>query len=161
MSATRTEQLYESDFFAWTQAQAKELRRLAETRPNLPLDLGLIAEEIEDLGMSERSAVFSLVRLIVQHFLLVAYSPASEQRRHWLDEVDEFRSQIEDKLTPTIRRDLEAELDAIYSRARRNVARKMRRHGEDVAAAALPEARPFTLEQILGDWEPDARRENS
>ena len=53
-------QLYESDFYAWTQVQAKELRRLAETRPNLPLDLGLIAEEIEDLGMSERSAVFSL-----------------------------------------------------------------------------------------------------
>jgi hypothetical protein len=159
MSATQPEQLYESDFYAWTQAQAKELRRFARTRPNLPLDLAHIAEEIEDLGMSERSAVFSLVRLIIQHLLLVAYSPAPEQRRHWLDEVDEFRSQIEDKLTPTIRRDVEAELDVIYSRARRNVTRKMRRYGEDAAAAALPEACPFTLEQILGDWEPGANRE--
>ena len=159
MSATQPEQLYDSDFYAWTQAQAKELRRFARTRPNLPLDLAHIAEEIEDLGMSERSAVFSLVRLIIQHLLLVAYSPAPEQRRHWLDEVDEFRSQIEDKLTPTIRRDVEAELDVIYSRARRNVTRKMRRYGEDAAAAALPEACPFTLEQILGDWEPGANRE--
>jgi hypothetical protein len=154
MSAPQPEQLYETDFYAWTQAQAKELRRFARTRPNVPLDLAHLAEEIKDLGMSERSAVLSLVRLVVQHFLLLAYSPAPEQRRHWLDEVDEFRSQIEDKLTPTIRRDVAAELDVIYDRARRNVVRKMRRYGEDAAAAALPEGCPFTLEQILGDWEP-------
>jgi Domain of unknown function DUF29 len=156
MSATRPEPLYESDFYAWTQAQARELRRFARARPNLPLDLAHIADEIEDLGMGEHSAVFSFVRLIVQHFLLLACSPAAAlQRRHWLDEVDEFRSQIEDKLTPSIRRDLEADLDAIYGRARRNVGRKMRRYGEDAAAAALPEACPYTIEQILGDWEPE------
>jgi len=154
MSATRPEQLYEADFYAWTQAMAKELRRFARTRRNLPLDLTHIAEEIEDLGMSERSAVAGFVRLIIQHFLLATHSPTSEPRQHWLDEVDEFRSQIEDKLTPTIRRKVEAELDAIYSRARRNAARKMRRYGEQEAAAALPEACPYTLEQILGDWEP-------
>jgi hypothetical protein len=156
MSASQPEHLYESDFYAWTQAQAQALRRFAKTRPNVPLDLAHIAEEIQDLGMSERSAVFSLVRLIIQHFLLVVYSPAPEQRRHWLDEVDEFRSQIEDQLTPTIRRDVEAELGVVYSRARRNVARKMRRYGEEAAAAALPEPCPFTLEQILHDWEPRA-----
>ena len=148
--------LYETDFFAWTQAQAKELRRFAKTRPNVPLDLGHIAEAIEDLGMSERSAVFSFVRLIIQHFLLATHSPAADQRQHWLDEVDEFRSQIEDKLTPTIRRDVETELAAIYARARRNVASKMRRYGEATAAAALPETCPYALEQILGDWEPEA-----
>jgi hypothetical protein len=158
MSATRLEHLYETDFYAWTQAQAKELRRFARTRPNLPLDLAHLAETIENLGMGERSAVFSLVRLIIQHFLLIAHSPASEQRHHWLDEVDEVRSQVEDKLTPTIRREVAAELDVIYSRARRNVARKMRRYGEEAAAAALPEACPFRLEQILGDWEPHAKR---
>jgi Domain of unknown function DUF29 len=160
MSATRPEQLYDTDFFAWTQAQAKELRRSAKTRPNLPLDLGHIAETIEDLGMSERSAVFSFVRLIMQHFLLATHSPAADQRQHRLDEVDEFRSRIEDKLTPTIRRDLEAELAAIYGRARRNVTRKMRRYSEAAAATALPDACPYTLEQILGDWEPDANRES-
>jgi Domain of unknown function DUF29 len=156
MSATRPEQLYETDFFAWTQAQAKELRRFAKTRPNAPLDLGHLAEAIEDLGTSERSAVFSFVRLIIQHFLLATWSPAAEQRQHWLDEVDEFRSQIEERLTPTIRLDVEAELAVIYGRARRNVARKMRRYGEAAAAAALPEDCPYGLEQILGDWEPEA-----
>jgi hypothetical protein len=160
MSATRPEELYETDFFAWTQAQAKELRRFAKTRPNVPLDLGHLAEEIEDLGMSERSAVFSFVRLIMQHFLLVTYSPAAQPRQHWLDEVDEFRSQVEDRLTPSIRRDAEAELAVLYGRARRNVTRKMRRYGEAAAATALPDACPYTLEQVLGDWEPDANRES-
>ena len=75
MSATRPEQLYETDFFAWTQAQAKELRRFARTRPNLPLDLGHLAEEIRDLGKSERDAVFSLAQQIIQHFLLIEHSP--------------------------------------------------------------------------------------
>jgi hypothetical protein len=60
MTATRPEQVYETDSYAWTQAQAKELRRFARTRPNLPLDLAHIAEEIRDLGKSEHDAVFSL-----------------------------------------------------------------------------------------------------
>jgi hypothetical protein len=156
MSTTRPERLYETDFYAWTQTQARELRSFAKTRPNLPLDLWRIAEEIEDLGMSERSAVTSFVRLIMQHFLLATHSPAAGPRQHWLDEVDEFRSQIEDKLTPTIRREVEAELDAIYGRARRNAGRKLRRHGEH--EATLPEACPYTLGQVLGDWEPGASR---
>ena len=66
-----------------------------------------------------------------------------------------------DKLTPTIRREVEAELDAIYGRARRNSARKMRRYGEHEATAALPETRPYTFDQILGDWEPAANHDSA
>ena len=46
----RDEQLYEEDFFAWTQLKAEKLRRFARPRPNLPLDLPHIAEEIAELG---------------------------------------------------------------------------------------------------------------
>jgi hypothetical protein len=94
MSATRPELLYETDFYAWTQAQAKELRRFARTRPNLPLDLAHIAEEIRDLGKSEHDAVFGLAQQILQHFLLIEHSPALENRRHWMDEVDAFRMRM-------------------------------------------------------------------
>ena len=31
-----TERLYEQDFFAWTRAQARELRRMRQTRSNTP-----------------------------------------------------------------------------------------------------------------------------
>jgi len=56
MSMARPKQLYEADFYAWTQEQARELRRLARTRPDVPLDLAHIAEEIQDLGKSEYKA---------------------------------------------------------------------------------------------------------
>ena len=59
--ATRApSQLYEADFYAWTRRQATALRRFARTRPNLPLDLEHIAEEIQDLGKSERDTVVQL-----------------------------------------------------------------------------------------------------
>ena len=67
MSTARPEQLYEADFYAWTKEQAKELRRFARTRPNAPLDLAHIAEEIRDLGKSEYEAAFSLTQRIIEH----------------------------------------------------------------------------------------------
>jgi hypothetical protein len=54
MSTIRAEQLYEADFYGWTREQAKELRRVARTRPNVPLDLPHIVEEIQDLGSTRR-----------------------------------------------------------------------------------------------------------
>jgi Domain of unknown function DUF29 len=154
MSATRPEQLYESDFYAWTQAQAKELRRFARTRPNVPLDLAHIAEEIRDLGKSEYEAAFSLTQRIIEHLLLIEHSPATDQRLHWSDEVDEFRDQVDRKLSPTIRRRLKREFAEAFARARRRVQRKLARYGETQAAAALPADCPYTVEQVLGDWLP-------
>ncbi len=48
--ATRIEELYEQDFYAWTQAQAEALRRLGEPRPNLDLDFPHLIEEVEASG---------------------------------------------------------------------------------------------------------------
>jgi hypothetical protein len=155
MRARSPEQLYESDFYAWTQAQARELRRLARLRPNLPLDLAHLAEEIRDLGKSERDAPFSFAQRIVEHLLLIEHSPATGQRLHWADEIDDFRDRIERKLQPSIRRHLKAGLEQVFARARARVERKLRRHGEERAAAALPAACPYTLDQILGPWLPD------
>jgi hypothetical protein len=59
------------------------------------------------------------------------------------------------KLSATIRRDLRRDLGEVYADGRRIVERKMRRYGEDGAAAALPASRPYTVEQVLGDWLPD------
>ncbi|HSA82252.1 MAG TPA: DUF29 domain-containing protein [Geminicoccaceae bacterium] len=155
MRARSPEQLYESDFYAWTQAQARELRRLARLRPNAALDLAHIAEEIRDLGKSERDTVFSLAQRIIEHFLLIEHSPAIDQRLHWADEIDDFRDRLQRKLSPTIRRRLKREIDGVFDSARRRVERKMRRYAEQRAADALPAACPYTLDQILGDWLPD------
>jgi len=47
-----TGELYEHDFFLWTQEQAAGLRRAKAS--NLPLDWENLAEEIESLGKSDR-----------------------------------------------------------------------------------------------------------
>jgi Domain of unknown function DUF29 len=156
MSMLPLEQLYETDFYAWTQAQAKELRRFARTRPNVPLDLAHLAEEIQDLGRSEYEAAFSLMQRVIEHLLLIEHSPATEQRLHWADEIDEFRDQLERKLSPAIRRRLKREFEEAFARARRRVQRKLTRYGETQAAAMLPPECPYTLEQVVGDWLPHA-----
>jgi Domain of unknown function DUF29 len=137
--------LYEDDFFAWTQLQAKELRRFARTRPNLPLDLAHIAEEIADLGTERRNAVHSWTARVIEHLLLLEHSQASEPRRGWIDEI------------VTLRRDIERR----YEEARIDLARKLERYGEDNVAVRLRERCPYTLDQVLGDFWPDPQSERS
>jgi hypothetical protein len=156
MSTRRAEDLYEHDFFAWTQLQARELRRFARMRPNLPLDLKHLAEEVADLGEEQRHALRSWTVRIIEHLLLLERSPAAAPRRGWIDEIVGFRDEIDARLTPTLRRDLARQLPRLYERAWRRLARKLELYGE-VDAPPLPERSPYTLEQVLGDWWP--RRE--
>jgi hypothetical protein len=67
--ATAIEELYRQDFFAWTRDQARQLRELKEARPNIPLDLEHLAEEVEGLGLSDLRRVRSQVRRIIEHLL--------------------------------------------------------------------------------------------
>jgi hypothetical protein len=153
--ARSIERLYEDDFFAWTQLQARELERFRRTRPNVPLDLRHLAEEIRDLGMAERNALRSWTARIVEHLLLLEHSPAQEPRRGWSSEVVDFRDEIEQRLTRTLRRDLERQLPALYRRSRSRLTKKLRLHGEAELALKLATQCPYTLDQILGEWWPD------
>ena len=154
MRSMPKEQLYDSDFFAWTQLQAKELRRFARTRPNVDLDVRHIAEEIADLGKERRDSLRSWTRGILEHLLLLEYSPARDPRRGWIAEIVNSRQEIVDRLTPTLQRDLMRRRPQLYAEARRNLARKLERYGEAGVIAHLPERCPWTLDQILGDFWP-------
>jgi hypothetical protein len=46
-----------------------------------------IAEEIEDLGKSERDTVRSQIRRIIGHFLKLAYSGSEQPRVGWIESV--------------------------------------------------------------------------
>jgi Domain of unknown function DUF29 len=154
MSGMDAREQYEDDFFAWTRSQARELRRFARSRPNLPLDLGHIAEEIADLGTSRRDSLRSWTRRIIEHLLLLEHSRAGEPRRGWIDEVLNFRSEIDDRLSATLRRDLRRQLPRLHDRARRDAQKKLELYGEADPSARLPERCPYTLDQVLGDFWP-------
>src|SRR5215470_13471834 len=96
---------YEDDFYAWTQYQAEVLRTMAVADNRF--DRENVAEEIEDLGRSERDAVRSQVRRIIEHLLKLAYSPAQQPRFDWMASIAEARATLGDKITPTLRRDAE------------------------------------------------------
>src|SRR5581483_2798193 len=145
---------YDDDFYAWTQYQAEVLRTL-RTRDNR-FDREHLAEEVEDLGNSYRDAVRSQVRRILLHFMKLAYSPARDPRADWIDSIIDARAEIEDKLTPSLRRDIENMLPRLYAIARKRAALELQRHDEGGAAESLPAYCPYTVDQILAeDWYPE------
>lgn len=155
MPATSPADLYEEDFYAWTQAQARELRRLKAARPNTPLDLDHLAEEIGDMGKERRDSLRSWTVRVIQHLLLLEHSPAREPRAHWTGEIVDFRADIARRLTKALRNDLRRRLPVLYDEAVKGLRRKMEAHGEREAAARLPDACPYALDQVLGDWWPE------
>ena len=145
---------YDDDFYAWTQYQAEVLRTL-RTRDNR-FDREHLAEEIEDLGNSYRDAVRSQMRRILVPFLKLAYSPARDPRFDWMDSIIDARAEIEDKLTPSLRRDVENMLPRLYTVARKRAGLELAKYGEGAAAASIPAECPYTLDQILAeDWYPE------
>jgi hypothetical protein len=158
--AARPEQLYENDFYAWTRDQAAALRRLAATRPNVELDFAHLIEEVTDLGVSQRDAVRSQVRRIIEHCLKLEYSAARNPRAGWYETIIDARTEIEDKMTPTIRRGLPRRLPRLWQQARRNTATALRLNSEQAAADALPAACPYRLVDLLRhDWYPKNRHD--
>ena len=151
-------ELYESDFFAWTQVQAEKLRRLERLRANVDLDLPRLVEEVADLGKAERNAVRSELRRIIEHCLKLEHSPAVDPRGDWYGSILDARAELADRVTVTLRRDMEVSLPQLFDRARRKVERAMRSYGEVDAARSLPSSCPYSVEELLGDnWYPRNR----
>jgi hypothetical protein len=86
--------------------------------------------------------------------LKLQHSPAIDPRNGWRASVREHRSRLEIELTPQLRQILEEELPRVFRIASKSTAEAMRDHGEHAAADALPEACPYMLDQITGDWLP-------
>jgi hypothetical protein len=142
---------YDDDFFAWTQHQAMVLRTMAVADNRF--DRENLAEEIEDLGRSERDAVRSQIRRIIEHFLKLAYSPAQQPRFDWMASIAGARAALGDKISATLRQDAEAMLTKLYRDGRRQAELSLRAYGEDQAAAALPQSCPYSLDDIFReDW---------
>ena len=153
--ATDRRALYERDFYAWTRHQARELRRLKALRLNSALDLDHLAEEVRDLGSEQLFAVQSQTVRLIEHLLKLQFSAHEQPRRQWMISVNNARAEIDDRLTPTLRKRLAANLAKLYERARRNAVLALEDHGEPAAAAALPVECPYRLDDMLNEeWLP-------
>ena len=156
---TRIDELYETDFYTWTKEQAKALRALEVTRPNAPIDWPHLILEVLDLGKEQRNALRSWTTRIIEHLLKLEHSPATAPRRGWTEEITGFRQEIRNRITPALRRDLTTRLPRLYREARTDLVSTLRRLGEASDADRLPEACPYTLDQLLEtSWWPAERQ---
>lgn len=145
---------YEDDFYAWTQYQARVLREMPASDNRF--DRENVAEEIETVGRNERDAVRSQVRRIIEHCLKLAHSPADYPSQGWRGSIIDGRAELDQKLSPALRQDVEAGLSKLYLIARKRVSADLEDHGERDAVVSLPAECPYTLDQILAeDWYPE------
>ena len=160
--STSLDDLYRSDYYAWSRQQADELRRLRIERSNTRLDFDNLAEEVESLGRSDLRRVKSQLRRIMEHLLKLQYSPASHPRDGWRETILEARQDIDDYLTPSMRPEIEADLERDYAKARDKTVLALQRHGEVEAAAELPVASPYALADLLDpNWWPPVAADHS
>jgi hypothetical protein len=149
--------LYDEDFLAWTETQAKALRAAARAGTSQPVDWEHLAEEVEGLGVSERRELHSQIHRIIRHLLKLAFSPASPPHQGWIDSIDDARDMAARVLdaSPSLRRELDAGIAAEQPRGAPAAIRDLGRHGEVApdTARAIRNTR-YDAEQVLGDWLP-------
>jgi hypothetical protein len=137
-----TKAAYDTDFYAWTQAQVQALR----AKEWAQLDIEHLAEEIDSLGRSERFALESQLVRVVLHLLKLAYDPATRPRRGWRVTVANAREQLAKRATGGLQHHPAVYLPDAYRQARRQAALAM-----DRPLATFPETCPWTVAQVLDE----------
>jgi hypothetical protein len=146
-----TAPIYDTDFYAWTQAQAAAIRAHAWA----DVDVEHVAEEIEGLWKSDTHHL----AMLILGFLELIYRPCADELGHyyWQSAVIDFERSMLERCQrderERVRRVLEAHLAEEYAWARGKV---MRRRTPPLREP--PEACPWTLDQLLDErwWPPEA-----
>lgn len=106
---------YDADVHAWAQEQVRFLRTGAWSR----LDIEHLADEIADVGRSERHALTSALSVILLHLLKWDHQP-SRRSRSWVTSIRTQRSVVEERLddSPSLRSQSDGLVVRAYHRAR-------------------------------------------
>ena len=147
---------YQTDFYAWTQEQA----RLLDARQFDALDVPNLVEEITSLGKSEQRELYHRLSSLLAHLLKFAlaaqHSPQDLRRagRGWRATVKTQRLGVAKVLreNPSLRTTVSAELADAYAIARIEAAAAL-----EMEEATIQEICPWTAAQVLDvDFWPDA-----
>ena len=138
--------LYERDFYLWTQAQAEALR--SHGRGANMLDYENLAEEVESLGRSERREASSRVFRILEHLFKLTSTRNGQVTGHWHGEIILWRNDLDHLLTRTIRAGVEQELEALHEKGAKAAQKSMEHYEPGVRVDA---GRRWSLAEILGE----------
>lgn len=139
--AQKAPSLYDADYLAWLEQQAAALR----TRRWSDVDVGNLAEEIDDLGKSQRRELRSRLKVLLQHLFKIRHQPEKETGS-WDAAIRDQRFEITQLLedSPSLRQMLPEAVERVYPTARRGAA-----HDTGLALEAFPRDCPFSIEEIL------------
>jgi Domain of unknown function DUF29 len=139
----KTSNLYNRDFYAWTQEQAS----LLQNRQWSQLDLTNIIEEIASLGRQERRELLNRLGILMGHLLKWQYQ-SQARSRSWLTTIDLQRLEIADLLVdnPSLKPELDAALQRSYVKATKLAVREI-----NLPRCTFPEYCPYVLTEILDD----------
>jgi hypothetical protein len=131
--------LYATDFFAWTQQQLALLKAGRWT----DIDVEHLAEEVEDMGKSEKRTLESCLEVLLMHLLKWQYQPAYRGKT-WRLTIKEQRIRLAQHLkdNPSLKNMLEESLAKAYKLAVVGAERETDLEG-------FPEDCPYRLEQIF------------
>jgi hypothetical protein len=134
---------YDTDFYAWTQAQAEALRQ----KDFAALDLANLSEEIDSLGKRDRRSVHGHLKVLLIHLLKWTTQPV-RRGPSWQRSIhnarDTLRLVLDDSLT--LQQQLPAILAEAYPRARRQAHEQT-----GLPLATFPEACPWTVAEVLDE----------
>jgi hypothetical protein len=135
------DQLYETDFYAWTQQQAKFLL----TGQWQDLDQENLGEEIAALGKQQRQELRNRLGILIGHLLKWDYQPQL-RGKSWKATIREQRDEIIDILesNPSLKPYLEEAIAKGFRQGLNLVIRETPLDDQD-----LPLDCPYTLQQIL------------
>jgi hypothetical protein len=142
-TARPREDLYKTDFYAWTQEQARLLR---ERRWD-DLDLENLIDEVETVGRSNKKEIESRLVILVAHLLKWKFQPGARSSG-WIGTIMEQRFEIEAIVrdSPSLKRYPGEVLSDRYRAARLLAAKET-----GIDYTLFPDACPFRVEQVLDD----------
>jgi hypothetical protein len=135
--------LYETDFYAWTQEQATLLRNQQWSQ----IDLPNLIEEIESLGKQQRQELRNRLSILLGHLLKWQYQP-QHRSRSWLATLRIQRLDIIELLedNPSLKPDLVEVLSKAYRRGVELAVRET-----NLPHRTFPAECPYRLAEILDD----------
>jgi hypothetical protein len=136
--------LYERDFYAWTQDQAARLRAMSGHNA---IDVEHLAEEIADLGKRERRAFAHNLMRALQHLVQASVAVAGELETKWLDEVQDHLVHARSLLADSPVLVTKVDVAQLWQDAVREANGKLRRYGDPEFPA--DRGCPFTLDDLL------------
>jgi hypothetical protein len=132
---------YDQDFYAWAKWNAELMRRgkLSE------IDTERIAEELENMGKTQKRELVSRLAVLLTHMLKWQYQP-DRRSDSWVSTIVTQRTEIlllmED--SPSLAHDVDSSIEKGYRFAKDRAAREM-----GVSKNGFPESCPYSFHQVV------------